>query len=228
MTGTLVNAGAVVVAGAIGLAVGRRLPARITAIVFQALGLVTVVIGVKMALETRHILLAVVSLVAGSVAGEWMGIDAGLERFSEWLRRRTGVKEGAQGRFAEGMVTATMLFCVGSMTILGAIEDGMGQTPTLLYTKSVMDATSALMLAAALGVGVLFSALPLLIYQGGLTLLAVVLTRMMSEGMIADMSGVGGMMIIGLGINLLKIKDIRVANMLPALVIIVVLSYFFG
>lgn len=228
MIGTIVNAAAVVVAGAVGLGIRRHLPEKITDIVFQALGLVTIVIGVKMALEMQNILLGVISLVLGSVAGQWIGIDRYLERFSEWLRRRTGkVGDGMQGRFTEGFVTATMLFCVGSMAIIGSIEDGMGQPPTVLYTKSVMDATSALILAATLGVGVVFSAVPVLIYQGGLTLMASLVMHWMNDAMIADMTGVGGVMIIGLGINLLKIKEIKAANMLPALIVIVVLTCFF-
>ncbi len=228
MIGTIVNAAAVAVAGAVGLGIRRHLPEKITDIVFQALGLMTVVIGVKMALEVQDILLGVISLVVGSAAGQWIGIDVRLERFSEWLRRRTGkVGDGSQGRFTEGFVTATMLFCIGSMAIIGSIEDGMGNTPTLLYTKSVMDAASALILAATLGVGVIFSAVPILVYQGMLTLMASMLMRWMSDAMIADMTGVGGVMIIGLGVNLLRIKEIKVANMLPALVVIVVLAYFF-
>jgi uncharacterized membrane protein YqgA involved in biofilm formation len=229
MTGTIVNAVAVAVAGAVGLSVRRHIPEKITDIVFQAIGLVIVVIGVKMALEMQNILLGVISLVAGSVAGQWIEIDSRLERLSEWLRRRVGgASDGAQGRFTEGFVTATMLFCIGSMAILGAIEDGMGNTPTVLYTKSVIDAASAFILAATLGVGVIFSALPVLIYQGALTIMASLLMRYMSDAMLADMTGIGGVMIIGLGINLMRIKEIRVANMLPALVFIVALSYFFN
>ncbi len=216
------------VAGAVGLSIRRHLPEKITDIVFQALGLVTIVIGVKMALEMQDILLGVISLVLGAVAGQAIGIDRHLERFSEWLRRRTGRDgDGTQGRFTEGFVTATMLFCVGSMAIIGSIEDGIGQPPTVLYTKSVMDAASALILAATLGVGVLFSAVPVLVYQGALTLMASLVMHWMSEGMIADLTGVGGVMIIGLGINILKIRSINVANMLPTLIVIVVLSYFF-
>ncbi len=224
MIGTFVNASAVLVAGAAGLAIRKHIPAKMTDIVFQALGLFTLVIGVKMALETQDMLLAVVSLVLGALTGQWVDIDSALKRFSKWLERRVG---GSQDTFTSGLVTATLLFCVGSMSILGAIEDGMGDTPTLLYTKSIMDATSALILAAALGVGVLFSVLPMLVYQGGLTLLAGFLMNFMNDSMMANLTGVGGILIIGLGINLLKIREISVANLLPSLVFIVVLSFFF-
>lgn len=225
MLGTIVNAAAVMVAGAVGMAVRKHIPARMTDIVFQAVGLFTMVLGVKMALETQSMVLAVVSLVLGALAGQWMDIEGALERFSAWLQRVTG--SGGQEGFVQGFVTATLLFCVGSMTILGAIEDGMGNTPTLLYTKSIMDAASAMILAAALGVGVIFSVVAMLVYQGGLTLLAGLMMRFMSDQMMADMTGVGGVLILGLGFNLLKVKKISVANLLPALVFIVVLSYFF-
>ncbi len=224
MTGTIANAAAVLVAGAAGLAVRKHIPAKMTDTVFQALGLFTLVIGVKMALETDDMLLAVVSLVLGALVGQWLDIDGALKRLSRWLEQRVG---GSQDTFTSGLVTATLLFCVGSMSILGAIEDGMGNTPTLLYTKSIMDAASALILAAALGAGVLFSVVPMLIYQGGLTLLAGFMMEFMSDSMMADLTGVGGILIVGLGINLLKIREISVANLLPALIFIVALSYLF-
>ena len=233
MVGTLVNTAAVIAGSAAGLLVGRRLPERMVGIVFQALGLVTIAIGITMALDMQNMLLAVVSLVMGAVIGEWIGIDKYLERFSGWLHRTSGgAKNGdtaaSSGRFTEGFVTATMLFCIGSMSILGSIEDGMGQTPTLLYTKSIMDATSSLILASTLGIGVMFASVSVLVYQGGLTLLAAFVMRFMTEPMIADMTGVGGILIIGLGINLLKLKEVNVVNMLPSLLIVVLLSYFFG
>lgn len=237
MIGTLVNTGAVVAASAVGLLIHKRMPQKTVDIVFQALGLVTIGIGISMALEMQNMLLAVVSLVVGAVIGQWIGIDRRLERFSGWLQTRgrkpkTGSAPGdqtaASGRFTEGFITATMIFCIGSMSILGAMEDGMGETPKLLYTKSIMDATTSIVLASTFGIGVMFSAISVLVYQGGLTLLTAFLVRYMSDVMIADMTGVGGLLIIGLGINLLKIREINVINLLPSLVVILLLSYFFG
>lgn len=230
MLGTIVNTTAVIAGSAIGLLIRKNLSERMVDIVFQALGLVTIAIGVSMAVAMENILLAVVSLVLGAVAGQWIGIDKYLGRFSGWLQRKTRSKgeDRATGRFTEGFVTATMLFCIGSMSILGSIEDGMGQTPTLLYTKSIMDATSSVILASTLGIGVMFACVPMLAYQGGITILAAFVMNYMNDVMIADMTGVGGILIIGLGVNLLKIKNINVVNMLPALIFIVALSYFFG
>lgn len=132
----------------------------------------------------------------------------------------------ASSRFTEGFITASMLFCVGSMSILGAIEDGTGQTPNLFFTKSIMDGISAIALAASFGIAILFSSVTVLVYQGALTLFAGFMMRYMSDAMVADMTAVGGILLIGLGLNILKIKDINVVNMLPALVVAVILSCF--
>ncbi len=138
---------------------------------------------------------------------------------------KSGDKE-ASSRFTEGFITSSMLFCVGSMSILGAIEDGTGATPTLFFTKSVMDGISSIALASSFGIAILFSSVTVLVYQGGLTLLAGFLVNYMSPAMTADMVAVGGILLIGLGINILKIKEVNVVNMLPSLLVAVILSYF--
>jgi uncharacterized membrane protein YqgA involved in biofilm formation len=245
MLGTLVNTGAVIVGSLVGMAIHSRLPQRYVNIVFQGIGLITIGIGVSMSLKSGNILLAVISVVAGAVIGEWLGIDRGLEKFSHLLQRKAGGKNAdlpdpaetavddtpaaerktASSRFTEGFITASMLFCVGSMSILGAIEDGTGQTPNLFFTKSIMDGMSSIILASSFGIAILFSSASVLVYQGGLTLLAGFLMHYMSDAMVADMTAVGGLMLVGLGLNILKIKSINVVNMLPALVVAVLLSY---
>lgn len=232
MIGTLVNTGVIVAASAVGLLVHKRISPKITDIVFQVLGLVTIAIGISMSLAMKNTLFVVISLTVGAVIGQWIDINKYLERFSRWLQKiskgQAADNKDAKGRFTEGFVTATMLFCVGSMAILGAIEDGMGDTPNLLYTKSMLDAVSSIILASAFGAGVMFAAIPLLIYQGGITLLTGYIVTLLCQTVMSDLTGVGGVLIIALGINLLKIKEINVVNMLPALLIIVPLSYFFG
>jgi uncharacterized membrane protein YqgA involved in biofilm formation len=234
MVGTFVNTGAIIAGSLVGLIIHSRLSPKMTNIVFQGIGLVTMVIGISMSLHTESLILVVVSIVSGSVIGQAVDIDKYLRRFSEYLRRK-GKREGkgagedsmAQSRFSEGFITASMLFCIGSMAILGAIEDGMGKTPELLFTKSIMDGISAIALASSFGICILFSSIPVLIYQGGLTLFAAFIMRYMSENMTENMTGVGGVLLIGLAINILKIKEINITNMLPALAIVVILSYFF-
>jgi len=231
MVGTLVNTGAIIAGGAIGMVIQSRLSSKMTNIVFQGIGLVTIAIGISMSLRIEDMILVVVSIVVGSVTGQAIDIDKYLRRFSDYLQTKTR-KEKAAGssasdKFTEGFVTASMLFCVGSMSILGAIEDGMGKSPDLLLTKSVLDGISSIALASSFGICILFSSIPVLIYQGGLTLFAAFIMRYMSDDMTANMTGVGGILLIGLGISILKIKDINVTNMLPALIIVVILSYFF-
>lgn len=215
MTGTLVNMATVVVGAGVGMALGRRMPERLQEIIFQALGLVVCAIGISMTLESNNMIISVVSISLGAATGHLLGIEKGLNRLAEWTRRK--VRIGGQ-RFTEGVVGATLLYCVGSMTILGAFEDGLGEYPTLLYTKSVIDGISAVALASVAGVGVLFSIVPLLLYQGALTLCAEWLSPLLNDGMIAEMTAVGGLMLMGIGLTLLRIKEVRTADMLPALI----------
>ena len=230
MIGTLVNTGAVVAGSLVGMAVKSRLPERFVHVVFQAIGLFTLAIGISMSLRSDRMLVVVLSLVVGTVIGQWIDIDRHIQRFSDYLQRKSGKKNGTNPaeegsrRFTEGFITATMLFCVGSMAILGAIEDGMGQTPAILYTKSLMDGISSIILASTFGVAILFSSVPMLLYQGAITLFAASMMHLMTEPMIADLTSVGGVLLIGLGITILKIKELKITNMLPALIVVVLLS----
>jgi uncharacterized membrane protein YqgA involved in biofilm formation len=174
-----------------------------------------------MTMDTQNILIVMGSVLVGSILGEWWRIDAGLERFGEWLRERVSKRLSSQtmGRFTEGFVTASLVFCVGPVTILGAIQDGLSGDYTLLSIKSMLDGFSALAFASSLGVGVLFSVITLLVYQGGLSLLAGAAERLLSEPMMMEMSATGGVLILAIGLLLLDVKRIRVANLLPALLI---------
>ena len=230
MIGTLVNTGAVVVGSLVGMAVKSRLPEKFVNVVFQAIGLFTLAIGISMSLRSDRMLVIVLSLVVGTLIGQWIDIDRRIQRFSDYLQRKSGPKndtnpsgEGSR-RFTEGFITATMLFCVGSMAILGAIEDGMGQTPAILYTKSLMDGISSIILASTFGAAILFSSVPMLLYQGAITLFAASMMHLMTEPMIADLTAVGGVLLIGLGITILKIKELKITNMLPALFVVVLFS----
>jgi len=225
MTGTIINAVAIIIGSLIGVAINTKLPERFIKIVFQAIGLFTLFIGVYMALKTENLFLMVISIVSGGIIGEWINIDKYINRFGENMKSRFKSKNS---RFSEGLVTAFLLFCMGSVTILGAIEEGLGGEPNLLLAKSVLDGVSSIALAAALGYGVAFSIIPLLIYQGGLTILAAYFGDYFAQNIINELTGIGGLMLIGLGINILEIKQLKILNMLPALIIIVVLVYFFG
>ena len=224
MIGTLINAAAILVGGSLGLLLHARLPDRFSKIVFQALGLFTIFLGVSMAFKTNEFLILIFSLLIGSIIGEALKLEEGLDRLSDYLKKRLSIKGG---RFTEGLVTAFLLYCVGSMTILGAIEEGLGDEPNLLLVKSLMDGFSSIALAAAMGVGVIFSIIPLLLYQGGLTLAAAWAGDYFSEPVINELTAVGGVILLGLGLKILEIKNIKVVNMLPSLVIVVILALFF-
>jgi uncharacterized membrane protein YqgA involved in biofilm formation len=225
MIGTIVNTVAVLVGGLLGLVLNKKMPGRVTSIYFQAIGLFTLAIGATMAVSMEKILIIVSSLAIGSFLGEWWNLEKGAEQLSEYLKKR--FKIGSE-RFSEGLVTAFLLFCVGSMTILGTIQEGTGGSPDLLYTKSMMDFFSAILLASAFGVGVAFSALPLFLFQASLTLFAMFASHFFTDDIILGLTNVGGILLIGLGINILEIKKLRIMNMLPSLVIVVLLLWIFN
>jgi uncharacterized membrane protein YqgA involved in biofilm formation len=225
MTGTLINVGAIIVGSILGLIFQANIPQKYVKIVFQGIGLFTLFVGIAFALKTENYLILVGSIVVGGLIGTAMKIEDWINRFSYFIK--TKVKSD-NSKFSEGLVSAFLLYCMGSMTILGAFEEGLGNPPNLLLAKSLMDGISSIALTAGLGIGVMFSAIPLLLYQGGLTLFANILHNHMSEVMINELSAVGGLMLIGMGLNILEITKIKVINMIPALVVVVVLVYFFA
>jgi len=224
MIGTLINAGAVIAGGTLGLLLKKNMPERITTIYFQAIGLFTMAIGISMVYKMQHILIVVSSLAVGSLIGEWLNLEGGAERLSIYFKRKLRI--GSE-KFSEGLTTAFLMFCIGSMTILGSIQEGTGGSPDLLMTKSLMDGFSSILLASAFGVGVLVSAIPLLLFQGGITLLAMYAGTFFTPEIIQGLTSVGGILLIGLGINILEIKRLRILNMIPALLIVAFLLWLF-
>jgi uncharacterized membrane protein YqgA involved in biofilm formation len=228
--GTLINVAAVLAGGAIGLVLGGRIPERIRQTVMHGLGLLTIVIGVQLTFESRNSLVLLGSLLLGGIAGELLRIEERLDRLGLWLERRTTGKHErtlgdeataspASSRFSRAFLTASLVFCVGPMAILGSIKDGLDGDITLLSIKSGLDLFAALGFASTLGVGTLFAALSVLAYQGLLTLAAGLASAVLTEPMVAQMTASGGVLLLALGIGLLGIKEIRTANLLPALVL---------
>lgn len=224
LLGTVINVATVLTGSVVGLYANTKLPQRYVHIIFQAIGVFTLVLGVSMALKTQQMLIPIFSLLLGGLLGEWWDLDAKVGRLAAWAKRKTG---SGNDRFAEGLTTAFLLFCMGSMTILGAFEEGTAGKSDLLITKSVMDGFSSLALASALGVGVAFSVVPLFLFQGGLTLLAVWLGDLLPATAIGELTSTGGMMLVALAFSILDIKKIKVVNFLPALVVAIVLSLIF-
>ena len=222
--GTVVNVVTVLAGTAIGLAVGARLPERLRSTVLSGVGLLTLVIGIQEATRTRNVVFPLVALVLGAVMGEALGIEERLEALGDRLRHRferPATTASPPSRFIEGFVAASLLFCVGPLTILGSIRDGLGgpDHAQLLFVKSALDGLVAVVFASTLGWGVGFSALTILVVQGALTVGAGSADRLLTARMIDEMSATGGVMVLGIGLRLLDVKPVRVASFLPALVV---------
>ncbi len=213
ITGTLINAATVILASLLGIAIGSRLSESMRNAIINVLGLAVLLIGISMALETKNVLIPTLSVVVGTALGELMGIENALQRFGDRVERRLG-----KGRFSEGFVAATLLYCVGPMAILGPIQEGLTGDMSVLMAKSLLDGVASIALASALGIGVAFSSLSILVYQGFFALLAAQLSSVVTESIIAEFTSTGGLLIMGIGINLLELRKLRVGNMLPALV----------
>lgn len=224
MTGTLVNVAAVIIGGFIGLMLKKALPERFKKMYFQAVGLFTLAIGISMIVHLNHILIIVSSLAIGSLIGEWMNLETTIDRWGLRFKERFRL---VNEHFSEGLTTSFLLFCVGSMTIVGAIQEGTQGNSDLLLTKSLMDFFSAMILASAWGTGVIFAAVPLFIFQGSITLLSKVVSSVFTDDLLLAITHVGGILLIGLGINILEIKKIKVMNMLPSLVVVIVFIFLF-
>jgi len=231
VVGTWINIGTVLLGGGIGLLLGSRLSERLRETVMQGIGVITLVIGLQMALSTENVLIVLGSILLGGILGTAWHLDDQLNRFGRWVEQKvTGL--GRQdhrlqetSRFAQGFITTSLLFCIGPMTFLGAIQDGLTGDFQLLAVKSVLDGFSAIAFAASLGPGVLLSAVTVFIIQGSLTLLSSFLDAFMTDDLIAEMTAVGGAMVLMIGFNLLRLLTIRVADFLPALFVVPVLVW---
>ncbi|HOJ77908.1 MAG TPA: DUF554 domain-containing protein [Bacillota bacterium] len=223
--GTIVNVITILIGGTIGLLMRNRFPERIAQTALQVMGLFTFLIGVGMGLKGNQQILVLISLALGAMLGEWIDIEGRLERFGVWLEQKLNVTEGSPSK---GFIYASLVYCVGSMAIVGSIADGVKGDASILFTKSMMDGIISIPFAAGMGWGVLGSALPILIYQGGLTLLAVQLQPFFNDLIINELTAVGGVIVMGIGINILGIHKIKVGNFLPSLLIIVILMCLFS
>jgi uncharacterized membrane protein YqgA involved in biofilm formation len=225
MQGTLVNVVAVVVGSLAGMSAGSRMPEQYRSIVLIALGLGTLLIGFKLALQTEHMSLVLGALLLGAITGTALNLEGALHRMAGKIKQ---LARQDSSTFVQGFVSASLLFCVGPMTIVGSIQDGATGDHTLLYTKSLLDLFAATALASSLGIGVLFSAITVLTVQGGLTLAGGYVAGITDGVIIQEMSAVGGLLIVAIGIHLLEIKALPLANLLPGLVFIIPLVTFFG
>jgi uncharacterized membrane protein YqgA involved in biofilm formation len=217
MMGTFINMITVLIGSCLGILLGERLPERIRETVMGGLGLLVLVIGIQMALKTNNILILMGSILIGGVLGEWINIQQKLDRLGQSLQSRFG--KNKSNRFSEGFVTASLVFCVGPMTFLGALQDGLTGNYELLAIKAMLDGFASLAFAAVFGIGVLFSIGTIFILQGSISLGATLIDGLLTPPMIDEMTAAGGLMIIGIGFALLDLLHLRIANYLPALAI---------
>lgn len=218
MPATFINAALVLLGSLLGLLFRGKIPQRFTQLLTFGLGLCVLVIGVDAALETSDTLCVIVCMVIGALLGEWLDIEKRMDSVGEFLRRRMA-GQGSNSRFSEGFVSASVLFCVGAMAINGSLAAGLKGDWSIIVSKGVIDGVTSVSFATAMGVGVAFSVIPLLIYQGGLTLLASAIGPYLSAELIAEMTAVGGVIIIGIAVNMLGLgkEKIKVGNLLPAI-----------
>ncbi len=219
MLGTIINTVTVLAGSSAGLLLGKKIGESGKDTVFQVVGLFTFYLGISMALETRNPIGLILGLLTGTLLGERLGLEETLEGAAERLRQRIG----GDSNFVEGLMTAFLTFCVGPMTIIGSIRDGMGD-PSIIMAKSVMDGFASMAYAAALGPGVVFSSIPLFLFQGSLSIVGSLIGASLPEAAIGDLTGAGGVILLGLALNLLKVRRIKVGNMLPSLLMAPLIS----
>lgn len=213
LQGTLVNGTAIACGALLGVLIGRLVPERCHEIAMQGIGLVVILIGLRMALQCEQLLLLILSLILGGISGELARLEERLLSAGYWLEKRIG---SSRSSMAGAFVNATLIYAVGAMAITGALESGLSGEHQILYAKSILDGVSAVIFASSMGVGVAFAALPVVLYQGSIALLAKLAASVLTIPVINELSATGGILIMAIGFNLLRIKEIRVGNLLPA------------
>lgn len=216
MLGPVVNAIAIILGGLIGTFIIKGIPERYDEIIKKAIGLAIFYIGIKGALDNERVILLIISLVIGSIVGEFINIDKGMNTFGKYAEKKMGFEEG---KFAKGFILASLLFCTGSMAIVGSLNSGLAGNYEMLFAKSTLDGITSIIFASTMGIGVAFSAIPVFLYEGAITLGASFVKDWLTPEIIREMSAVGSLLIAALGFNFLEIKQIKVANMIPAIFI---------
>ncbi|MCF8011436.1 MAG: DUF554 domain-containing protein [Clostridiales bacterium] len=224
MTGTVVNVIAIAVGVGLGSLFKKRIKETVKTTIMQGLGLSVLLIGLQMALQTEQIILVILSLVIGGIIGELLDIEEKLNNLGEVLEKITGEQGGS---VINAFVSTSLIYCVGAMAIIGAVEDGLNNNPQILFAKSILDGTTAVFFTSTMGFGVIFSALSVLIYQGSITLLAVYIKDFLTPAVTAEITATGGILIVGIALNLLNIKQVKIGNLLPSVFVVLILTYYF-
>ncbi len=226
MIGTIVNVLAIIVGSILGFLVKGKLPERFQNIVIQGISLAVLIIGLQMAFSvesTKGTLVVIFSLVIGGIIGELLKIEDQLEALGEKIQSRFGSEDGL---FVQGFVQSSLIYCVGAMAIMGSIQDGLNNDPSILFTKSLLDGTASVAFSATFGIGVLFSSIPVLIYQGSITLLSSWAQKLLNQDVVAMMTATGGLLIMAIGLNMLLSAKIKIGNLLPSIFVAIVIAQF--
>lgn len=227
MLGTIVNSIAILIGGLLGIIFGNTLPEKMKNTVIQGIGLAVILIGLNMAIQTKNPLVVIASLVLGGVIGELIDIELRLKEFGKWLEK-TLSKGNQSGNFTKAFVTSSLIYCVGAMAIMGSLESGLKGVHDILYAKAMLDGISAIVFASSMGIGVLASVIPVFLYQGGITISAGLLQNVLSGPVVTEMSATGGLLIIGIGLTILEIKEMKVGNLLPGIFAAIPLTLLFN
>jgi len=223
MLGTIVNTATIAIGSLIGVMLRRRIPERVTDAIMKGIALCVIYIGISGTMEGRKTLAMIVSMALGGLLGTVLDLDGGMNALGRMVERR--ISPGGKGGIAEGFVTASLIYCVGAMAVVGSLQSGLTGNHEMLYTKSMLDGISSMVLSASLGIGVALSALSVLVYQGAITLLAQVVAPVLTEAIVAEMTCVGSLMIMGLGLNMLGVTKLKVMDYVPAIAIVIPLCY---
>ena len=226
MTGTLVNAAAVILGSLIGILLKKGIPQRFSDSIMKAVALCVIYIGIDGCMEGKKTLVTIVSMAVGALLGEFLKLDDGINKLGKKLENKVSKNNDGDGNIAKGFVTASLLFCVGAMAIVGSLESGINQNHEIIFSKSLLDFISAIIFSASMGVGVMFSAIFVLVYQGSITLLAQFVGPYLSDVVIAEMTCTGSLLIIALGLNMLGITKLKVMNYIPAVFLPILLCTF--
>jgi uncharacterized membrane protein YqgA involved in biofilm formation len=224
LKGTLVNILAIIVGCIVGKTLGHLVPERMRRTVMMGVGLAVLLIGFQLAIQSRNPLIVIGAMLLGGVIGEALSIEARLDNIGHRLQDR--FKNA--GNVAEAFVTASLLYCIGAMAIMGSIQDGLGQEPTILYAKSALDGIASIAFTSTLGIGVIFSVIPLLLYQGAITLMAGTVQGLLTDPVVAEMNATGGLLIVAIGLDILGIKKLPIGNLLPAIFVAAGIAIFVG
>lgn len=226
MLGTLVNVGAVILGSGAGLLLKKGLPEKMADTLMKGLGLCTLFLGISGSLSGKNSLILIISMVIGTLIGQGIDLEDKINKLGQWVEKKFSKKDGGKTSIAEGFVTASLLFCVGAMAIVGSLQSGLSGNHEMLFNKSILDCVAAIIFASSLGIGVMFSSVFVLVYQGTITLLAHYISPFLTDTVIAEMTCVGSVIIIGLALNMIGITKLKVMNYVPAIFIPIILCMF--